>query len=134
MIKAVLLASAVLTAVIAFSNFWPQIEKKKIIKTFRDSQEKFRADPGETVLEILGAKTEKKTEDEGNSELESEAEDTEKELRKSISELMKEKIEEVVMEKSSEKIIDVLKTLPPEEFEKFKKEFCPRFCQPPQEE
>lgn len=105
---------------VSLSYFGPKIRKEEAPKAVRNVEEKIKETGfGKTVLKILGAETEK----------EEEKKKEEKE-RESIVENFKEKIEKVIIEKSSEKIIEILKTLPPEEFEELKGEFCPKFCRP----
>jgi len=116
------LTAVILTGAVAFSYFEPNIKKPaEIIESAQKKIEK--NDFGRIGLRILGIETKQETEEEEKDA------DEEKKEDQTISEIVKEKIKDAIIEKSSQEVIDILKTLPPEEFEKLKKEFCPNFCE-----
>ena len=117
-----------------------EMEPSKVVETVKENFKK--SDVGERAFKILGAnidKEEKKDqenqedqEDQENQENQEDKENSEEESEEkdqSFVEDLKENIEEAVIETSNDRVIDVLETLPPEEFEKLKNDFCPKFCE-----
>ena len=119
---------------LVFAHFEPELRRKQFPDPIKTVEEKIEETKfGKIALKILGVETKKR---ENGNEKEEEKEEKEKVEKGneeggdwSVGEAVENKIRNVIMEKSSEKIIEILKTLPPEEFEKLKKEFCPNFCE-----
>lgn len=132
LIRIFVFTGLLLGSVVSASYYWPKIKKEKFPSVIETFEKNFgETDQGKTVLKILGAEVdEEKDEDKEEKDEEEEKEkEKEEEENKSLMENIKGKIEEAVIETSSEKVIDILENLPPEEFEKLKEEFCPQFCE-----
>lgn len=126
LVRILIFATLFLTGVVSLSYYRFKKKGEKPPDLLGTFQEKIKdTQAGKVVLNILGLETEKQAEEEKKKEEDQEQEEEKQSLVKNL----KEKIEGAVIETSSEKVIEMLKTLPPEEFEKLKKEFCPQFCE-----
>ena len=131
LVRVLIFAGFLVGGGLIFSHFEPELRKKQFFNPIKTVEKKIEETKfGKIALKILGLETDK---EEKENEKEEEKEKGESRNGKdeswSVGEAVENKIRNVIMEKSSEKIIEILKTLPPEEFEKLKKEFCPNFCE-----
>lgn len=111
------------------SRFGPKMRKGKTPEAIETVQERIReTEFGKTVFKVLGGKVEEETK-EGEKKEQEEGKEEGKKEKQSIVERVKEKIKKVIIEKSSQKLLSLLETLPPEELEELRKELCPKFCE-----
>lgn len=128
LVRILIFAGLLVGGGLVFARFEPELRKKQFPNPIKSVEEKIEETKiGKMALKILGVETEKETESEDAEKKKEEEE--EKEQKLDIVETVKEEISDVIMEKSSEKIIEILKTLPPEEFEKLKKDLQEEICE-----
>ncbi|MBL7159419.1 hypothetical protein ISS85_03015 [Candidatus Microgenomates bacterium] len=104
-----------------------KMEPSEVMETVKENFKE--SDLGERAFKILGANVDKEVEEENKEDQEDEENSEEEEGNQSFVQDLKENIEKAVIETSNDKVIDVLEALPSEEFEKLKKDFCPKFCE-----